>query len=91
MNQTTLNLLDDIASLLSSLQCELSCITSTDTGCDPTAHIRDGIKELRAKISEQRRDFLGRTAFYESTATAHPKALQLRRLASPKNKTGKSA
>jgi hypothetical protein len=53
-DETILDLFDDVCDILQSLQCELSCITTSDTGSDPTVHIRRGIDDLRKKIADKR-------------------------------------
>jgi hypothetical protein len=50
-DDTILSLFDDVADVLSYLQQELSCITTSDTGSDPTSHIQREVKRLRDRIA----------------------------------------
>lgn len=47
-----LSLFDIVADILNRLQSELSAITTSDTGSDPTKHIRDSITELRGTLEQ---------------------------------------
>jgi hypothetical protein len=49
-DETILDLFDDVCGILGSLQSQLSCITTSDTGSDPTEYIEDGINNLRARL-----------------------------------------
>jgi hypothetical protein len=51
-DETILDLFDDVCGILDGLQSQLSCITTSDTGNDPTEYIDDGIKDLRARLAD---------------------------------------
>lgn len=51
-DETILGLFDDVSRILERLQSTLSCLTTSDTGSDPTEDIQDAIKDLRDTLTE---------------------------------------